>query len=216
MLLVIIASRDTSAQKTKLNSLFMGRDTSNVIDSLMKDIDSCLDSISATKSLFFVSMSAGTCVFSFEESNSTFLNAEKKLIVSPSLAYYHKSGLGISATGYLINKEKGLDFYQYVFTPSFDIINRTFSTGISFSRYISEDSLDFYTTPIQNEVFTYFSYKKWWLRPSISVSYGWGNTVEYEERKLLIQKGRSKKDQQVPIVVRNEESVNDLSVTLPL
>ena len=86
VLLVIIASRHASAQKTRLDSLFMGRDTSNVIDSLMKDFDSYLDSISATKSLFFVSMSAGTGVFSFEESNSTFLNAEKKLIVSPSLA----------------------------------------------------------------------------------------------------------------------------------
>ena len=215
-LLVLSASQDTNAQKNRIDSLFMGSDTSSVIDSLMRDFDSYLDSITATKSIFFVSMSAGTGVFSFEQSNSTFLTSEKKLILSPSIAYYHKSGLGISATGYMINQDKGLNFYQYVFTPSFDIINRNFSTGISFSRYISEDSLDFYTTPIQNEIFTYFSYKKWWLRPSINVSYGWGNSVEYEERKLLIQKGRSKKDRQVPIVVRNEESVNDLSVTLSL
>lgn len=215
-LLVLIARQDTNAQKNRIDSLFMGSDTSLVMDSLMRDFDNYLDSITATKSILFVSMSAGTGVFSFEDRNSTFLNSEKKLILSPSIAYYHKSGLGISATGYMINQDKGLNFYQYVFTPSFDIINRNFSTGISFSRYISEDSLDFYTTPIQNEIFTYFSYKKWWLRPSINISYGWGSSVEYEERKLLIQKGRSKKDRQVPIVVRNEESVNDLSVTLSL
>lgn len=213
-LVVLMASKDTSAQKTRIDSLFMGSDTSSVMDSLMRDFDSYLDSITATRSIFFISMSAGTGVFSFEEGSSTFLNSEKKMILSPSIAYYHKSGLGISATGYMINQDKGLNFYQYVFTPSFDLIKRNFSTGISFSRYISEDSLDFYTTPIQNEIFTYFSYKKWWLRPSISVSYGWGNTVEYEERKVLIQKGRSKKDHQVPIVVRNEEAVNDFSVTL--
>ena len=215
-LLVLSASHDANAQKNRIDSLFMSSDTSSVMDSLMRDFDSYLDSVTATKSIFFVSMSAGTGVFSFEQGNSTFLNSEKKLILSPSIAYYHKSGLGISATGYMINQDKGLNFYQYVFTPSFDIINRNFSTGISFSRYISEDSLDFYTTPIQNEIFTYFSYKKWWLRPSINVSYGWGNSVEYEERKLLIQKGRSKKDRQIPIVVRNEESVNDLSVTLSI
>ena len=214
MLFFLVANQETNAQKTRIDSLFMTNDTTSVIDSLMRDFDRFLDSITAPKSIFFISMSAGTGIFSFEESNSVFLNSEKKLILSPFVGYYHKSGLGITAAAYMINEEKGLKFYQYVFTPSFDIIKRNFSTGISFSKYISKDSLDFYTTPIQNEIFAYFTYKKWWLRPSIGVSYGWGSSIEYEERKLQIQKGRSKKDRQVTVVVRNEESVKDMSLTL--
>ena len=219
MSLFLVAGQKTNAQKTRIDSLFMNRDTTSVIDSLMQDFDSFLDSISARKSILFVSMSAGTGIFSFEEQNSLVLNAEKKLILSPFVGYYHKSGLGISAAAYMINETTGLNFYQYAFTPSFDIIRRNFSLGISFSKYISEDSLQFYTTPIQNELFAFFTYKKLWLQPSISVSYGWGSSVEYEERQLQIQKGRSKKKphvDQVNVVVRNEESVNDLSLTLAL
>ena len=219
MSLFLVANQKTNAQKTRIDSLFMSSDTTSVIDSLMQDFDSFLDSISARKSVVFISMSAGTGVFSFEEKNSVVMNAEKKLILSPFIGYYHKSGLGISAAAYMVNEARGLNPYQYVFTPSFDIMRRRFSLGISFSKYISKDSLDFYTTPIQNELFAYFSYKKWWLRPSISVSYGWGSSIEFEERKLQIQKGRSKKKRQadqVDIVVRNEESVNDLSLTLSL
>lgn len=215
----LVAGQKTNAQKTRIDSLFMSRDTTSVIDSLMRDFDIFLDSISARKSIVFVSMSAGTGIFSFEEQNSLVLNAEKKLILSPFVGYYHKSGLGISAAAYMINETTGLNFYQYAFTPSFDIMRRNFSLGIAFSKYISEDSLQFYTTPIQNELFAYFTYKKWWLRPSISVSYGWGSSVAFEERKLQIQKGRSKKKprvDQVSVVVRNEESVNDLSLTLAL
>lgn len=215
-LFLMFTHYETTAQKNRIDSLFMSSDTTSVIDSLMKDFDDFLDSLAAPKSFFNVSLGAGTGIFSFENKTSVFFTSEKKLVLSPSVGYFHKSGLGFSATGYMINEGGNLNLYQYVFTPSFDIIKRRFSTGISFSKYISKDSLNFYTTPIQNELFAYFSYKKWWLRPSVSVSYGWGSKTEYEKRKYKIQRRLLQRSRSYYVTIRNEESVNDLSVTLSL
>ncbi|MGZ5134585.1 MAG: hypothetical protein ACXWCG_05530, partial [Flavitalea sp.] len=150
--LLVFVKQNTKAQN-RIDSLFMHSDTKSVIDSLMKDFDSFLDSIYAPKSFFNVSAGVGTGIFSFEDKNSVFLTSKKKLIFSPSAGYYHKSGIGVSATGYMLNENARLNFYQFVITPSFDVIKRNFSTGISFSKYLSKDSLTFYTTPIQNEIF---------------------------------------------------------------
>jgi hypothetical protein len=215
-LLFVFANQDVNAQKTRIDSLFMNSDTSTVMDSLMKDFDKFLDSITAPKSFFTVSVGAGSGVFSFENDNSSFLNPEKKLIISPSFGYYHKSGLGVSATGYMMNENNRLRFYQYVFTPSFDLIRKTFSGGISFSRYINKDELSFYTTPIQNEIFTYFSYKKLWLRPSLSISYGWGSTTKYEKKQLRILRKLQQRSSRYSLTITNEESISDFSVTLSL
>ena len=125
-LIFLTANHRTSAQVNRIDSLFLNSDTTSVIDSLMKDFDKFLDSVSAPKSFFHVSMAAGTGIFSFENKNSVFLTSEKKLILSPSVGYFHKTGLGLSATAYMINEDSRLSFYQYVFTPSFDVIKRRF------------------------------------------------------------------------------------------
>jgi len=213
-LLIVFADHPVNAQINRIDSLFLNNDTTSVIDSLMQDFDSYLDSISAPKSFFNMSIGVGTGIFSFENNNSVFLTSEKKLVLSPSLGYYHKTGLGISATGYMINENNKFKFYQFVITPSFDVIKRNFSSGISFSKYINKDSLQFYTTPIQNELFAYFSYKKWWLRPSISVSYGWGSKTEYEKKQYKIYRRLLQQSNRYYVTIKNEESINDLSVTL--
>ena len=186
-----------------------------MIDSLMEDFDEFLDSLAAPKSFFNISVGAGTGIFSFENDNDVFLTNEKKLILFPSVGYYHKSGLGFSASAYMIREDKKYGVYQYALTPSYDFIRRNYSTGISFSRYISKDSLTFYTTPIQNEFFAYFSYKKLWVRPSISVSYGWGRKTDYQEKQYKIAKKLlAQRDTRYYVTIKNVERINDLSVTL--
>lgn len=195
----------------KLDSLFLKGDTTAILDSLLKDFDSYLDSLVGRKSFFTLNVGIGTGYFSFNEKNSVTINTEKKLIFSPSAGYFHKSGFGISASAYsLLNN--GLTFYQYSFSPSYDCIKKSFSTGIAYTRYITKDSLDFYTTPIQNEVFAYFSYKKWWVRPTLSLSYGWGSKEEYEkreaDRRLRLLRTR------YYVIIKNETSIRDFSATV--
>ena len=91
------------SQTGKLDSLFASGDTTAVMDSLLKDFDSFLDSLSKPKSFFSVSVGAGTGLFSFQDKSSVNFNTEKKLIVSPMIGYFNKTGFGISATAFAMN-----------------------------------------------------------------------------------------------------------------
>src|SRR6478736_1315964 len=174
--LLCLNNRHVYAQQSVLDSLFINADTTAVMDSLMMDFDKFLDSISKPKSFFSVSIGAGSGYFNFKSTNVVQLRTEKKAIFSPSMAYYHKTGLGIMVNGYMINEDGKMNMYQYSVTPSFDYINnRNFSTGIAYSLYKTKKETNFYVTPIENELFAYFRYKKWWLQPAISMSYGWGS-----------------------------------------
>jgi len=210
LLVLTVAMQPGFSQKGgKLDSLFIKGDTTAILDSLLKDFDLYLDSLVGRKSFFTINTAIGTGFFSFNDKNTVTVNTEKKLIFSPSVGYYHKSGLGISAAGYaLLNN--GIKFYQYSVSPSFDLIKKKFSTGIAYTRYQTKDSLDFYTTPIQNEVFAYFSYKKWWVRPTLSLSYGWGSKEESELRQAPWRL-RLLRNQ---YYVKNVTSIRDFSATI--
>lgn len=212
-LLAFAVCTEVRAQ-TRLDSLFMGGDTTAILDSLMEDFDDYLDSISKKRNMFFVGIGAGTGFFSFENKNSVYITTERKLIVSPSVGYYHKTGFGISAMAFALNDNNKFTFYQYAISPSYDLISKKISTGISYSHYFNKDSLNFYTTPIRDELFAYFSYKGWWVRPTISVSYGWGSNTEYEKQKYRIWSRQLQQLQDYYITIKNVESVRDLSVTL--
>jgi len=206
-----------NAQQNRIDSLFSHGDTTAVMDSLMADFENFLDSLAKPKSFFTVSLGIGTGFFSFEDKSSVYLTTEKKLLFSPSLSYYHKTGFGISATAFGLRDNNRFNFYQFAFSPSYDLIKRSFSTGISFTKYISKDSLDFYTTPIQNEIFTYFTYKKWWIRPSVSISYGWGTKTEYEQRKYQrLSRLLAQRNSGYYVTVENKESIRDFSLTFSL
>lgn len=210
LLVLTVAMHPCFSQKGgKLDSLFIKGDTTAILDSLLKDFDLYLDSLVGRKSFFIINTAIGTGFFSFNDKNTVTVNTEKKLIFSPSVGYYHKSGLGISAAGYaLLNN--GMKFYQYSVSPSFDVIKKKFSTGIAYTRYQTKDSLDFYTTPIQNEVFAYFSYKNWWVRPTLSLSYGWGSKEELEKR----EDGRRWRLLSRQYYVKNVTSIRDFSATI--
>ena len=212
----LLITTPVRSQQSKLDSLFLNADTTAVLDSLLEDFDDYLDSISRRKSLFFAGVGIGTGVFSFENKYTVLISNEKKLIISPSLGYFHKSGLGISAMSFGLFNDSKLSFYQFAINPSYDLIRKKISTGISYTHYFNKDSLAFYTTPIRNELYAYFSYKKWWVRPTLSVSYGWGSAAEYDKQKVRIWSRQLQQLQDYYITIKNVESVRDLSLTLSL
>jgi hypothetical protein len=65
----------------KLDSLFLKGDTTAILDSLLKDFDSYLDSLVARKSFFTLNTGIGTGFFSFNDKNTVTVNTEKKLII---------------------------------------------------------------------------------------------------------------------------------------
>src|SRR5690349_13194059 len=70
-------------------------DTSINYDELFQDFDAFMDSILSPHSYFLISLSAGKGYYNFETKNSFEIATAKKLTYSPTLGYYHKSGIGI-------------------------------------------------------------------------------------------------------------------------
>jgi hypothetical protein len=214
---VILSSGTALAQKSKIDALFASGDTTAVMDSLMRDFDTYLDSLVKPKSFFTVSAGVGTGFFSFKDNTALSYEIKNRAIFSPEISYFHKSGLGITVTSYMINEGGKFNSYQYAISPTYHFIKRKqFSTGISFTRFYTKENLSFYTTPIQNEVYAFFNLKKWWLEPGIAVSYGWGSKTEFERKEIEVYLQRLKSSRKKIILIQRDESVRDFSTLFSL
>jgi hypothetical protein len=187
-------------------------DTTFDYDALFQDFDAFMDSILSPHSYFLGSLSVNRGVYNFESKNTTLLlEPAKKLTYSPTLGYYNKNGLGITATGFIVDDGTRMNLYQAGISPSFDYLkNRDIATGVSYTRFFTKATLPFYTTPLQNEVYGYFTYRKWWVRPTVTMSYGWGSRKDYSERETLIQDLRLRR--RGFTYINTKETVSDFSV----
>lgn len=210
----------TIASKLAKDSAQLSRDTDDILmdttidyDELFRDFESFMDSILMPRSYFMGSLSVARGYFNFTSKGNDMLETKAKITYSPMLTWYHKSGLGLSATGYMTDDEKNMNLYQCSVSPTFDYLqNRNFSFGASYTRYFNKDSLPFYTSPLQNEVYGYFSYRKSWFRPMVAVNYGWGSRTAYDEREEQIQWLRLRLNGFT--YVNTKESVSDFTLLL--
>ncbi|MGQ0739892.1 MAG: hypothetical protein ACT4OJ_12610 [Bacteroidota bacterium] len=201
---------DTSVATIKEKDLAL-IDTTIDYDELFQDFDAFMDSILSPHSYLLMSLSAGKGFYNFENKNNYQVTTSKKLTYSPTLGYYHKSGLGLTATGYIVDDGANMNFFQTGLTPSVDFLrNKKFATGFSYTKFFTRDSLPFYTTPIQNELYAYFTWRKWWVRPTLALSYGWGSRTDYEEREALIQDLRLRR--RGFTYINTEETISDFSL----
>ncbi|MBK7288976.1 MAG: hypothetical protein IPI78_01310 [Chitinophagaceae bacterium] len=207
-----------SSQSNTSDTTIVPTDNSFLIDTtidygeLFQDFEAFMDSILSPHSYFLATISLGKSFYNFESKTNSSTKALQKLTYSPTVGYYHKSGLGISATGYIVDDGVNKNLYQSSISPSFDYLkNKAIAAGISYTRFITKDSLPFYTTPLQNELYGYFTYRKSWIRPTVAVSYGWGSRSDYSEREeqlidiWLRRRGYT--------YINTEESISDFSLT---
>jgi hypothetical protein len=163
------------SQTSKLDSLFVNGDSTKVMDSLMQDFDAFLDSATATKSFFSFNMGIGNRTFSVNNNSLNTQATATRLSYTPSVGYYHKSGLGLSATAFLSSLNNKLQFYQYAITPSFDYFSEKFSTGISYTRYLDKDTAIASVSPYINDIYGYAYLKKKKWRYGIALGYANGS-----------------------------------------
>jgi len=190
-------------------------DTTLNYDELFQDFDAFMDSILSPHSYFLASISMSNGYYNFERKNSEIIEVQKKLTYSPAMGYYHKKGFGFTASGYVVDDGTNMNLYQGAVTPSFDYLqNRSLATGISYTRYFTKNDLSFYTTPLQNELFAYFTYRKWWVRPMVAMSYGWGSREDYQQRESLIQDLRLRR--RGFTYVNTEETISDFTLLTSL
>lgn len=87
-------------------------------------------------------------------------------------------------------------------------------TGISLTRFFIKDNLPFYTSPLQNNAYAYFTYRKFWVKPTVAASYGWGSRSEYSEREERISAIRLRPRGYTRI--NTQESINDFNLITSL
>jgi len=209
-----VLSGTVQAQQVSLDSL--SDYEKKVLDSLDKDLDEFLKFGAMSKSFVDISMSAANGYYNFKNNNNIYLNTSSNFTVLPSLAYYHKSGFAISGTGCGVYTNESMNFYQFIVSPSFIYSdNKTFSTGIVYSHFFSKDSLQFYKTPLNNEIFLNFVWQKWWLEPSIAFGYGWGSRSGYKKEVGFIQALLARMTRR-RITTVTEESVHDLALSVAI
>jgi hypothetical protein len=185
------------------------------IDFDFDDLESFLDSLLTPDSYFLASVSLGKRYFNFTSKTDLFIKAAQKFTYTPTLGYYHHSGLGITANSFIVKDPRNVNVYQHAISPSYDYLkDKNLATGISLTKYFTKDSLPFYTTPLQNELYAYFTYRKWWLRPTVALSYGWGSRSDYQERQELITSLRLRLRGYT--IINTKESVKDFSIVTSL
>jgi hypothetical protein len=163
-------------------------------EELFSELDSFLDSLLKPRSYTVINVGAGSNFFDYTSGQEASAKSKRQLVLSPSVGYYDKSGFGITAVANIVNEKSKLTPYQYSGTLSYDYLkNMNFVSGVSATHYFTKDSLQFYTSPLKNELAGYFTYRSLWFKPSISASYGWGSKESVEEREDIITAVRKKK-----------------------
>lgn len=181
-------------------------------DELFSELDALIDSLMAPRSFTIFSIGMGNGFFTYDSKSGTTTETRRRLAYAPSLGYYDKSGFGVGVGASVVNDGAGMNPYQFSVTGSYDYQQKkSFITGISLSHYFTKGDLPFYTSPLQNEAYGYFTYRKLWFKPSVGLSYGWGNRDDFEEREeqiqniQLAQKGFTR--------INTRESVIDFNLT---
>lgn len=144
---------------------------------IMKDLMNILKDSEKTSSYFSFDLGIGNRIFNVR---NNALNAKltpvNTIIFSPSILYHHKTGLYFSAGGNLLNdNKKGFGFSQYSIFPGYELPeNENIEFAFAYTHYFVEDNFSPYASPIQNDFYTFFAYKKTWIRPGLAVDYSNG------------------------------------------
>ena len=152
----------------------------------LADLERQLDSLlnKETKSEVVVGLGFGNNPAYGGKATDPFRPVTMKPFLSPNISYNHKSGLYASVYSYYLLNATRNPWFELDLNAGYDHTkNKNFIAGISYTRYFFKDSSDIPVTPITNEMFAYFFYRKWWLEPGISVDFGWGRFKEQLNRR---------------------------------
>src|SRR5688572_19620442 len=180
-------------------------------DAVFSELDALLDSLATPRSFTLVTLGFGRNFLNYESQSGLSTETKRRLYLSPSIWYVNKSGLGVGVSTSVIKNDTSIIPYQFSFTGSYDYQqNDSYLTGLAFTRYITKKDLPFYTSPLKNEAYGYFTYHNSWFKPSIGLSYGWGSKTDFEEKDARIKKNKSSKTE--IIQVNTTESVADFNL----
>src|SRR5215211_7637091 len=80
-------------------------------DEIVDELDVMLDEMTKPRSFALVNIGIGNGYFNFQRRAGDSSTAQKKIMASPSLSYFHKSGLGLTAEVDMINDGEKINPY---------------------------------------------------------------------------------------------------------
>lgn len=144
---------------------------------MMKDFLDILSEPEKISSYVSVDVGIGKRIFNLR---NNALNAKvtsvNTIIFSPSFIYHHKSGLYFSLGASLISEnKKGFGISQHSISTGYELTeNNNVDLAIAYTHYFVRDKFSPYSSPIQNDFYVSFTYKKSWIRPGLAVGYSTG------------------------------------------
>lgn len=166
---------DTAALKKELKDMNT--------DELIAELRSIMDSMGKPSS--FLSVNVGMSNSLFSTRNNAF-NANQSgtsaTAFMPSVSYFHKSGFGLGATGFMRSFGAAPVLYQTALTPSYDHFGKKMLYGISYSYYLKSKNPEVTTTHYDQDVYAYLQFRKLWLRPAIAAGWGAGS---YKDASII-------------------------------
>lgn len=153
----------------------------HIMDSLIKNDEfiKMLDKMDDVESYFRINVGIGNRLFSGNNKAVQYLGTKDQLVFTPSLGYFHKSGLSLSFAGYLLSENSKLNFYQYALSPSYSYSKgKIVDALISYIHYFKESRYHASAYPFDDEVYANLLFKKLFIKPGFSAGYSTGNYIE--------------------------------------
>jgi hypothetical protein len=157
-------------------------------DSLMSELKSLLGSMYKPESFFSANLAYSNRLFS---TKNNALNAQQtrtgQAALLPSVSYFHKTGFGLTTTGFMRTVDGKPNFYQLAVSPSYDYIGKKLIAGISYTNYIKTATNSILTTPFTHEVYAYAQLRKSVVRPFLALGWASGNYQDVSTIPLRIR-----------------------------
>lgn len=154
-------------------------------DSLVNELKSLLGTMYKPESFFSANLAYSNRLFS---TKNNALNAQQartgQAALLPSVSYFHKTGFGFTATGFMRNIDGRPNFYQLAISPSYDYIGKKVITGVSYTNYIKTAANSLLSTPFTHEVYAYAQLRKSIVRPFIALGWASGSYQDVTIRRI--------------------------------
>lgn len=152
------------------------------LDSMLKDDEfmNMLKDALTPKSYFLISAGLGNSYFSTKNKQVNASQLESQLVITPSVGYFHKSGLALTATSYLSTFDGQMNFYQFGISPSYSLTkSKKIGATVSYTHTFVRTGYQRVASPIRNELYGNIYLKKFWLQPGISLGFSGGRYTDY-------------------------------------
>ncbi len=142
-----------------------------VLDSMFKN-DAFINLMKEKEHSFFdVRVGAGNQLLSTNNNNANAGESKSSFALIPSIAYTHKSGFGVAVSAFFASDSGQFKPYQFAINPYYEYYGRSFSAGLSYTRFIFNTSSNFAPNPFENDFYGNFLYTKTLLEPGLSATY---------------------------------------------